>query len=149
MAYKLRFPDGLMLEVDSPDELRHALAIVRRAERSRPASTPNAASVQSSSAPPPQQADQTLLRRFLRATSGRQRMVLDRLAQSQGALTDVSLRTALGVESNAELAGTMSGLSKNARKLHFSIDQVLVKTRDGSHYHYAMTELMRTVMPDG
>lgn len=150
MAYKLRLPDGLMLEVDSPDELRTALAIVRRSERGRQAPAPNPPVNQAPLVPAPP-VDVSLLRRFLRATPDRQRTVLNSLFQASQGLTDEELCAVLGIQGNAALGGTMAGLAKNARKLHFGIEHVLTKTQShngaGRHYHYAMTEQMKSAMP--
>ena len=150
MAYKLRFHDGLTLEVDTADELRVALDVIRAPQRVRQTPTRNITANQTRPAPATPVSG-SLLRKFLKATPGRQRTVLNSLSQAPQGLTDEQLRTALGLQTNAELGGTMAGLAKNAQKLHFGFEHVLTKTQSkngtGRHYHYTMTEEMRSVMP--
>lgn len=147
MAYKLILPDGLILECDSAEELRAALSIVRRPPSiMQPPMAPPQPPV-----PVPVEIDTGKLRRFIRGISGRQRIILNRLAGAPNGLTDEDLRAALEIETNSELAGTMAGLSKNAKKDDFNISQVLTKTQflngTGRHYHYRLTEVMKSAMP--
>lgn len=69
------------------------------------------------------------------------------LAGPEEGLTDAELRAHLGFRTNNELAGTMAGISKNAKGVGLSLEHVLTKRKltDGS-YRYRLTPDTREIL---
>lgn len=143
MAYKISFPDGLVVEVDSVSEFQEALRVLRPLPIPTLAPTP---AQQGETLP----LDASILRRFIRGIPRKQRAILGCLANAPGAVRDEELRVAIGVDDNAKLGGTMAGLSKRAGRMGLTIEDILRKESwqngQGRHYSYTITDGMRTVM---
>ena len=137
MAFRLRLPDGLLVEVDSPHELQAAIAVLCPP----PSANPPAATL-------PPEAD--AFRRFQKALKGHPHLVIQQLAKAEGTVRDDELRTLLSFQTNYQLAGTMAGLAKQAKRQHLTLDQIVTKEQyqneSGKHYLYQLTDAMRATM---
>lgn len=140
MGYKLHFPDGLIVEVDSSAEFQEAMRIIR------PLTPPADTTPQDAAVAP----DANILRRFVRGIPSKQRSILVCLASVTESVTDTALRAAIGVADNSKLGGTMGALSKRAVSMNLTIDDIFLKESwqngDGRHYSYTMTDGMRAAM---
>lgn len=140
MAYKLRFPDGLVVEVDTASEFQEAVRVMR------PLPTPALPAQQGEALP----LDAAILRRFIEGLPSKQRLILVCLANGPGSVRDEELRAAIGVEDNSKLGGSMAGLSKRAVSMGLTIEDILMKESwqngQGRHYSYTITDGMRAVM---
>ena len=137
MAFRLRLPDGLLVEVDSPHELQAAIAVLRPSPSANP--------------PPATLSPETnAFRRFQKALKGHSHLVIQQLAKAEGAVWDDELRTLLSFQTNNQLAGTMAGLAKQAKRQHLTLDQIVTKEQhqngSGKHYVYRLTDAMRAAM---
>ena len=119
MPYKLSFPDGLVVEVDTSTEFHEAMRVIRPL----PAPAPLPPMPQGVAIP----LDASILRSFIRGIVGRQRAVLTCLHSAEGSVRDEELRAAIGVDDNAKLGGTMAGLSKRAIKIGLTMDDIILK----------------------
>ena len=137
MAFRLRLPDGLVVEVDSTLELQAVIAALHPL----PSANPPAATL-------PPEAD--AFRRFQRALKGHSRLVLQQLAKAEEAVRDDELRAVLGFGSNNQLAGTMAALAKQAKRERLTLDQIVTKKQykngSGKHYLYQLTDAMRAAI---
>lgn len=78
----------------------------------------------------------------------RQRQLLKALLDgSESGLSDEQLRQKLGLKSNNELAGTVAGISKNARSVGLTIEHVLIRNKlANGTYLYRLTPDMRDIL---
>ena len=138
MGFRLRTPDGLIVEVDSTQELQAAIAVLR----------PQPPIINPTPSTLPLEAD--TLRRFHRTLKGGPRLVIQQLAKVDGPVQDDELRALLGFRSNNQLAGTMAGIAKKAKSQHLTLDQIVTKEQhqngSGKHYLYRLTDAMRAAM---
>ncbi len=91
------------------------------------------------------------LDQFWQRINDRQRKFLIILSQAGGPLTDADIRTALEISTNAELAGTSSGITKNARRVGLNADHILRRndkqSDDGKRiYMYDLTPDARALI---
>lgn len=143
MAFRIRTPDGLVVEVDNPHELAIVLDMIR------PSKIPEARTERQ-----PTQPAQTIpleasvVHRFLNTLSDKQQSVVRVLAQSTDGMLDNEIVTALNLPSKNSLGGLMAGISRHAGKGHLIIEQVLVKSvrQNGTgtlHNHYVATPAVK------
>ena len=78
MPFRIHLPGGIQVEVDSPEELRAAIAVLR------PRPNIDATPVTAIRGTLPLEIDS--FRRFQRALKGRPRLVLQQLAKAEGAV---------------------------------------------------------------
>ncbi len=64
---------------------------------------------------------------FVKALSVKPLSVMQILTRADRPMTDTELRTALNLESNMQLAGYMSSITKAAQKTNFAVDDVIKK----------------------
>ncbi len=144
MAIKIH-SGNVIIEVDTPDELRQVLPIL--GERPEVAETMVKIARQH-----PTNFGHHDYDAFYRAMAdNRQGQTLRLLGQSTDGKTDSQLREELKLKSNYELAGIMSGLSKNAKKAGFQIGEIVIKSmKKGENgektYCYKLTEEMAKVV---
>ena len=144
MPFRLHLPGGIQVDVDSPEELRAAIAVLRP----RPNIDATPATAIRGTLP----LEIESLRRFQQTLKGRPQMVLQQLAKAEGAVRDDELRALLNFDSNNQLAGTMAGLAKRAKTQGLVLNQIVAKARiqNGSkrHYTYRLTDAMREAMAE-
>lgn len=138
MAIKARIGD-IELELESEADLRMLLSAARNAR----------VLVQPSS--PSETLTDKLKRFYNLARRPNQRGILRALADAADGLMDIELRTHLSLKDNRELAGVMSGLSKNASAAGLRLEHVLVKRTlvtpsSTSRYRYQLTPEMREII---
>ena len=140
MPFKLILPDGLVVEVDTSVELQQAVQVLRP----QPALV---SLLQEGETIPLEASD---LRRFMKGMPKKQRLMLACLANATGSVKDEELRAVIGAKDNAKLGGSMAAISKRAKAVGLTIDDIfdkeISKNSKGSHYSYTMTDAMRSVM---
>ncbi len=64
---------------------------------------------------------------FVKALSEKPLNVLQILIKANTSMTDTELRNALNLESNLQLAGYMSSITKAAQKMNFAVGEIIKK----------------------
>ena len=138
MGYKLILPDGLVVEMDSASELQQAVQVLSL--------QPTLVPLLNETIP----LEASDLRRFLKGMPRKQRSMLTCLANASGSVKDEELRHLIGAKDNSKLGGTMAALSKRAKAVGLTIDDIFEKESwkngKGRHYSYTMTDAMRSAM---
>lgn len=135
MAIRIKV-NNVVLEVDSESDLRTALGAL--------GALPDQASVNGRTAAKPSDP----LGQLAKSLPPNQKTVLKLLASSDEAVTDAEILKALGMETNLHLAGVMSGLVKNAKRVGLTLADLLIKGEqtNGSGnraYTYQITAVAR------
>ena len=143
MAYRLKLPSGLVVEVDSSSELKEAV----QALSLQPSLIPEHQQSQSSS---PHASDVSDVKGFLKGLPRKQRLILNCLAVATGNVSDARLRDVSSSKTNIKLGGTIGAISKRAKKFGLTLDDVLEreigKDESGRHYNYTMPDSMKAAI---
>lgn len=141
MAIRVRL-GSIVVEVDTPGELFAILPGLAAQEN-------KADPIKSL----PQRRERSTLKKLYQKIEGtNQGKLLRFLQQHSDGMTDVDIRKEFTLNDNSELAGMMSGLSKNAVKAGFTFaDAIIKEERKGEDkkraYHYKLSEEMAKVVP--
>ena len=108
---------------DTPDELTHLMDVIRQDEAARPSVLDAVVARAMGHIPDNNPWTPRVFSAFVTAIGPSQTTVLARLVRHTRA-TDAQLRHAVGVETNQQLAGVLSGVSKQAAACHLSAREV-------------------------
>ena len=90
-----------------------------------------------------------LKRFYARLRSDGQQRVVHALANAPEGMTDRELRSVLNIDNNNQLAGLVAGLSRHAKAVGLTREQVYTRRKvrgPGVKYHFRLTADMREIM---
>lgn len=142
MAFRIRLPDNIVVEVDSEQEMAAVFRHIRGQQLPLPLAEAPAGAVVAPT--------QAALRAMLRGLPRPQAILVRSLAAAPQGLRDNECRALLGFETNNQLAGTMRGLTGSGAKHNLQRSDFLVKevhnNGAGRYIIYRLTDTAREVM---
>ncbi|MCH7656510.1 MAG: hypothetical protein IIC95_11110 [Chloroflexi bacterium] len=153
MGFKLTSPDGFVVEVETYDQLTQVLQQLR-SQPQLPGLDHAVVAPGADQEQPPAHLEAGPLRLWFHRLPHNQHEALEFIAHHQPQpVVDEALRGQLGLNSNSELAGVMSAVSKNAKGQGWSYNDLVVRQqrRDqtGRHVYYTLTDIMREAVMGG
>jgi hypothetical protein len=147
MAFRLKTPDGIEIEVDTGDEFAQVLTSVRagrngsvvREQNGNGNSQPQAPNRQYKLPPDPVAAFEAFR---TRVQSPKQRDLIRTLFNEKDWIADDVVRSHLGYKTNTQLAGLLCAITRHAKAV--GIDQPVVeKNADGAKIKYRLSQFTR------